>query len=99
MSPTNYFGDDDDPVNTWTLFQIYADLGSKGDIPKAIGCSPRQVYRWMDERDRYKIPLPVARIGHTDVYSMLEWQDWFERYVAEHPPENNYRPRRLGPRR
>jgi hypothetical protein len=81
MSPTDFFGGE--RFEPWTLAQIYADLVSRGDIALALNVQPLRVTGWISRRAGNKCPLPVTRIGPTDVYSMQEWRDWYTQFIQD----------------
>jgi hypothetical protein len=77
--PTDFFsGEKWEP---WTLAQIYADLASQGEIARALNVQHLRVQSWIRRRDGNKCPLPVTRVGPTDVYSIQEWRDWFAKHL------------------
>jgi len=81
--PTDFFSGD--KFQPWTLAQIYSDLGSRRDVARSLNVGESRVAFWMRFRERYGCPWPVARVGPTDVYSIQEWHDWFEKFNEEHP--------------
>jgi hypothetical protein len=79
---TNFFDtDDEDDYKPWTLADIYADLGSRIDICKALDVSRYRVNKWILRRERIKAPIPLNRVGNVDVYSVQEWKDWFKDWL------------------
>lgn len=81
--PTNFF--DDEEYQPWTLAQIYADLGGKDDVARALNVSPRRFSAWVANRERNRCPQRVFKVGPTSVYSISEWRDWFVRWISDHP--------------
>lgn len=72
-------------LRTWTLKDIYDDLCTKGDLPKALNVSEARVHHWMRSQEQVKCPLPVKRLSHIHVYSLQEWKDWYTAWLAKHP--------------
>jgi hypothetical protein len=80
--PTDFFsGEKWEP---WTLAQIYADLGSKGDVARALNINLLRVDSWIRRREYNRCPQPVLRAGPTDVYSIQEWRDFFAEWIENH---------------
>jgi transposase len=66
----------------WTLARIYADLGSKTDVAKALDVGIHRFNKWVERQERTKCPQPVTIIAGTKVYSIVEWQGWFDRWMS-----------------
>lgn len=77
---------DEDDFKQWTLADIYADLGGRSDIARTLNVTQRRVRRWLLRRERIRCPMPITRIGPTDVYSMQEWKDWYKAWTDPRRP-------------
>jgi hypothetical protein len=88
MSPTNHFSDD--YSRSWTLAEIYDDLGSRWDVAKALDVTDHRMAHWLRRRDQIKCPYPIKRLGHVDVYSIREWKDWHDRWQHDHRDVKNF---------
>ncbi len=71
-----------DEQKLWTLKDIYDDLVSRQDLPRALNVTPRRFVGWLDRREDLGCPMPIKRLGHVDIYSLQEWKDWYERFLA-----------------
>lgn len=88
MSPTNHFGDDEQ--QRWTLAQIYDDLTSKENIPRALNVTEARLHNWIRRREEIKCPYPIKRLSGVDIYSMQEWRDWYARWEAAHENDKSF---------
>lgn len=71
---------DDEPEKTWTLKDIYDDLGTITDVAADLDITIWRMHMWIKRKERVKCPEPIRTIGSTHVYSMQEWRDWFQRW-------------------
>ncbi len=71
-----------DEPQRWTLKDIYDDLVCRQDLPRALNVNEGRLVNWMNKREHFKSPYPIKRLAHVDIYSLQEWKDWYERYMA-----------------
>lgn len=74
---------DDEEEQVWTLQDIYDDLASAPEVAAMLDVTIWRMQRWLTRRERIKSPLPIKRIGMTDIYSRQEWRDWYARWCAD----------------
>lgn len=84
----SFWLDDEDDNRPWTLARIYADLGTKVDVCKALDIGEPRMNKWLERRERIKCPQPIRRFGHINVYSIEEWRAWLERWQAKNKQNN-----------
>jgi len=76
----NFFEEPETPQ--WTLADVYADIVGREEVCRRLNITPYRMARWLskERRERLKVPKPIKRVSGTDLYSMQEWADWFERW-------------------
>jgi hypothetical protein len=85
---TNWFnwqdpGEPDPDLQVWTLADIYADLGTSTDVAAYLNVDRTRVRHWVVRSHITDSPKPVAKIGSFNVYSKVEWADWFENFLKD----------------
>jgi hypothetical protein len=71
----------------WTLARIYADLTTLRMVAQRLNVRIERVRRWVSRRATTRCPYPVTTLSGMDVYSMHEWQAWYERWKTIRGPE------------
>lgn len=90
MTPTDYFGDDYQPAMletakpAWTLQDVYSDLAIPDDVAKALNVTYSRVASWIRYRKKNGSPEPVRTFAGVNVYSIAEWQAWFDVWLRKH---------------
>ena len=83
---------------SWTLQQIYDDLGTLEDVAEALDVTPRRVRAWIERRERVNSPVPVKKLKMLNLYSIEEWRGWFARWSTTRGYEAKERPTGRFPR-
>ncbi len=65
-----------------SLQHIYADLGGRKEVARALGVSMYQLNRWIDRRLSTNCPLPVAEPSCGTIFSIAEWRAWYAVWIT-----------------
>lgn len=82
MAEGFWLGEPEQKDEAWSLAKVYADLGTRTDVAKALDVTEWRVNRWIERRAKVKCPMPVKRLGHIDAYSLAEWKTWYGRWIS-----------------
>jgi hypothetical protein len=80
---SQFWMDDEEPKKTWTLKDVYDDLGTKTDVAAVLDVTIWRMNMWLTRRERIHCPMPIRRLGAVDVYSISEWKVWFARWTGD----------------
>lgn len=65
----------------WTLEDVYNDLGGRAEIQRVLDIGYPRLHQWIHRGEEIGIPKPIRKISSVNIYSMVEWQGWYERWL------------------